>query len=83
MSPKNPGRKMKHECYRRMARLASEFVDANCLGIYIPESGHMRPHDEHVIDALRSNRPLWDSRNGDGIAVRRVGPTELRMTDVW
>jgi hypothetical protein len=41
-----------------MARLASEFVDGNCLGIYIPETGHMRPYDEDVIKALRSDRPL-------------------------
>jgi hypothetical protein len=58
MSPKNPAKAMKNECYRRMARLASEFVGADCLGIYIPESGHMRPYDNHVMEALRSDRPL-------------------------
>ena len=57
-SPKDPGRTVKNACYRRMVSLASEFVDANCLGIYIPETGHMRPNDEHVIDALRGDRPL-------------------------
>lgn len=56
LSPKNPARGKKRECYRRMARLASEFVDANCLGIYIPETGHMRPYDEDVVKALRSDR---------------------------
>jgi len=58
MSPKNPGKALKNECYRRMARLASELIDANCMGVYIPESGHMRPYDDHVIEALRSERPL-------------------------
>ena len=41
-----------------MARLASQFEDGNCLGIYIPETGHMRPYDEDVIKALRSDQPL-------------------------
>jgi hypothetical protein len=58
LSPKDPTKAKKNECYRRMAHLASEFVDANCLGIYIPESGHMRPYDDHVMEALRSDRPL-------------------------
>jgi len=58
LSPKNPTRATKRQCYRRMARLASEFVDENCLGIYIPETGHMRPYDEDVIKALRSDQPL-------------------------
>jgi hypothetical protein len=59
-SPKDPTKAMKNECYRRMARLASEFIDANCLGIYIPESGHMRPYDDRVMEALRSDRPLLE-----------------------
>ena len=58
MSPKDPPKAMKNECYRRMARLASEFVDANCLGVYIPESGHLRPCDDHVLEALRRDSPL-------------------------
>jgi len=58
LSPKNPARATKRDCYRRMACLASEFVDGNCLGIYIPETGHMRPYDEDVIKALRSDQPL-------------------------
>jgi hypothetical protein len=58
LNPKNPRAGMKCECYRRMAHLAAEFVDDNCLGVYIPETGHMRPYDEDVIKALRSEQPL-------------------------
>lgn len=58
MSPKDPAKAMKSECYRRMARLAAEFLDANCMGVYIPESGHMRPYDDCVMQALRSDHPL-------------------------
>jgi hypothetical protein len=58
MSPRDPAKVMKNECYRRMARLALELVDASCLGIYIPETGHMRPYDDRVVAALRSDYPL-------------------------
>ncbi len=60
LRPKDPTKAIKSKCYRRMARLASEFVDANCLGVYIPESGHIRPCDDHVVEALRSDRPLLE-----------------------
>jgi hypothetical protein len=63
MSPKDPTKARKNDCYRRMARLASEFVDGNCLGIYIPESGHMRPYDDRILEALRSDRPLRELEN--------------------
>lgn len=58
LNPKNPREGTKLECYRRMAHLASQFVDDNCLGVYIPETGHMRPYNKDVIKALRSERPL-------------------------
>lgn len=58
MSPKDPTKAMKDKYYRRMALFASEFADSNRLGIYIPETGHMRPYDDHVIEAPRSDRPL-------------------------
>jgi uncharacterized protein YegJ (DUF2314 family) len=58
MKPKNPAKNVKEACYQRMARLAAEFVDNNCLGVYVPETGHLRPYDDDVIKALRSNQPL-------------------------
>lgn len=57
-APKDPGRKEKLECYRCMCRLAAEFVDYNCMGVYLPEIGHMRPYDVDIISALRSEQPL-------------------------
>jgi len=57
-SPKDPGKTEKPECYRRMCRLAAEFVDYNCMGVYLPEIGHMRPYDVDIISALRSEQPL-------------------------
>jgi uncharacterized protein YegJ (DUF2314 family) len=57
-APKDPGKTEKRECYRRMCRLAAEFVDNNCMGVYLPEIGHMRPYDANVISALRSEEPL-------------------------
>lgn len=54
--PKDPERTEKLKCYRRMCKLAAEFVDGNCLGVYLPEIGHMRPYDAVVISALRSER---------------------------
>jgi uncharacterized protein YegJ (DUF2314 family) len=56
--PKDPGKTEKMECYRRMCRLAAEFVDYNCMGLYLPEIGHMRPYDVDIISALRSEQPL-------------------------
>jgi len=58
LSPKNPSRAVKDKCYRRMASLAAELTDDNCMGVYIPESGHMRPYDCDVPRALKSDRPL-------------------------
>jgi uncharacterized protein YegJ (DUF2314 family) len=57
-SPKNPGGTEKSECYRRMCRLAAEFVDYNCMGVYLPEIGHMRPYDADMISALRGADPV-------------------------
>lgn len=57
-APKDPGKTEKLECYRRMCRLAAEFVDYNCMGVYLPEIGHMRPYDTDIISALRSEQPL-------------------------
>lgn len=57
-APKDPGKTGKMECYRRMCRLAAEFVDYNCMGVYLPEIGHMRPYDVDIISALRSENPV-------------------------
>jgi hypothetical protein len=58
LAPKNPTRTEKNNCYRRIACLAAELLDDNCLGVYIPETGYMRPNDDHILKALRSDRPL-------------------------
>jgi uncharacterized protein YegJ (DUF2314 family) len=58
--PKALRKSVKDECYRRMCRLAAEFVDDNCLGVCIPETGPMRPFDDDVANALRSERPLQE-----------------------
>jgi uncharacterized protein YegJ (DUF2314 family) len=57
-SPKAPRKPIKNDCYRRMCRLAAEFVDDDCMGVYFPETGHLRPYDAEIKDALRSDRPL-------------------------
>ncbi len=61
--PKAPRKSEKNDCYRRMCRFAAEFVDANCMGVYLPETRHMRPYDEDVVKALRSERPLQELEN--------------------
>jgi hypothetical protein len=58
LNPKDPGWAKKRDCYRRMSRLAAELLDDNCMGVYLPETGYMRPYDEEVARALRSDRPL-------------------------
>src|SRR5690349_63037 len=52
MHPGSPDVAQKQQCYRRMCRLASEFLDENCLGIYLTETGTLRPHDGTLKDAL-------------------------------
>jgi uncharacterized protein YegJ (DUF2314 family) len=59
-SPEAPRKSVKDEWYRRMCRLAAEFVDANCMGVYFPETRHLRPYDGEVKNALRSQRPLQE-----------------------
>ena len=58
--PKDPGETEKRGCYRRMCSLAAEFADDNCMGVYLPEIGHLRPYDAAMIAALRSDQPLRD-----------------------
>jgi len=79
MSPKDPRRKQKHGCYRRMAHLAAEFVDENCLGIYIPETGQMRPYDSEVIKALRSDRPLEELERWGSPPVAAIADNDPRL----
>jgi hypothetical protein len=49
---------VKSKCYKRMCSLAAEFVDDNCLGVYLPEFRHLRPYDSEIISALRDHQPL-------------------------
>jgi uncharacterized protein YegJ (DUF2314 family) len=56
--PKDLRKSVKDDCYRRMCRLAAEFLNDNCMGVYLPETGHLRPYDGEVKHALRSDRPL-------------------------
>ena len=58
LNPKRPTREEKERCYRQMGRLAAELVDDNCMGVYVPETGHMRPFDGELTAALRSDQPL-------------------------
>lgn len=57
MSPKHPTRSEKKTCYRRMGCLAAELVDENCMGVYVPETGRMRPYDDELTAALRREDP--------------------------
>src|SRR5258708_9969049 len=41
-----------------MGALAAEFVDADCLGVFLPETGDLRPNDSTLLSDLRSGRPL-------------------------
>jgi uncharacterized protein YegJ (DUF2314 family) len=59
-NPKAPEKSLKDDCYRRMCRLAAEFVDDNCMGVYFPETGHLRPYDGEMKNALRSGQPLQE-----------------------
>ena len=36
-SPKAPRKSAKNDCYRRMCWFAAEFVDENCMGVYLQE----------------------------------------------
>jgi hypothetical protein len=58
LTPKRPSRSEKRKCYRRIASLAAELLDDNCMGVYIPETGYMCPNDGQILNALRSNRPV-------------------------
>lgn len=58
LNPKRPTRSQKESCYQQMARLAAELVDDNCMGVYVPEIGLMRPYDGQLTEDLRSDRPL-------------------------
>ena len=58
LHPKDPGRKLKQQCYRRMCTLAAEFVDDNCVAASFPETGQLRPYDTELKVALKSDNPL-------------------------
>jgi uncharacterized protein YegJ (DUF2314 family) len=58
MHPKEPSRSVKQNCYRRMCALAAEFVDDDCMAASFPETGHFRPYDSELKNALKSDQPL-------------------------
>jgi len=56
--PEQPSPAEKIEVYRKICRLAAELLDNNCLGVYLPETGVLRAHDEALLAAMRSEHPL-------------------------
>ena len=47
-----------------MASLAAELLDDDCLGIYIPETGYLRPYDRDAYRALKSDNPVREIEKG-------------------
>lgn len=78
-SPKAPRKSAKDDCYRRMCRFAAEFVDENCMGVYLPETGHMRPYDGEVVKALRSEQPLRELENWGTPPVMPIEDDDPRL----
>jgi uncharacterized protein YegJ (DUF2314 family) len=79
MHPKNPKRTVKQECYRRMCSLAAEFVDDNCMGTSFPETGHLRPYDVGLKDALRNDRPLEAITEWERVPVILIDEDESKL----
>lgn len=77
--PKAPRKSTKNDCYRRMCRLAAEFVDDNCMGVYLPETGHLRPYDAKIKNALRSDRPLEEITEWDEAPVVLIEDDDPRL----
>jgi uncharacterized protein YegJ (DUF2314 family) len=69
MHPARPDSAQKAHCYRRMCRLAAEFIDENCLAIYLTETGTLRPHDGRLIGDLTSDQPLELIPKSEQVAV--------------
>jgi uncharacterized protein YegJ (DUF2314 family) len=79
LKPKNPDRKSKEACYRRIARLAAEFVDGSCLGVYLPETGHLRPYDSDLIKALQSEQPWREIEHWGTAPVMPIEDDDPRL----
>jgi len=77
--PKAPRKSVKDDCYQRMCRLAAEFVDENCMGVFLPETGHMRPYDDDIIDALKSGRPLRELERWGKPPVMSIDDDDPRL----
>src|SRR5438876_4511671 len=58
LSPQTPKGDERDECYRYICRMAANFLDDTCLGVYFPESGNLRPHDAELQQALEDDKPL-------------------------
>jgi hypothetical protein len=77
--PKDPDKAEKNQCYQRMSRLAAEFIDENCMGVYFPETGHLRPYDDEVVMALRSEQPLREVQKWGKPPVMSIEDDDPRL----
>jgi uncharacterized protein YegJ (DUF2314 family) len=46
------------QVYPMIGRLLAEFADEDCLALYWPARGNLRPYDASMADTLRSEHPL-------------------------
>jgi uncharacterized protein YegJ (DUF2314 family) len=79
MHPKDPARTIKQACYRRMCALAAEFVDDNCMAASFPETGHFRPYDAELKNALKSERPLEAVEQWEQVPVIMIEEDDARI----
>jgi uncharacterized protein YegJ (DUF2314 family) len=69
------------EEYRRLGKLFSEFLDENCLLIYVPETQHAWPINEETERALTAANPIAALQESLNIPVTEVSDDDPRMKE--
>ena len=69
------------ECYRRLARLLAEFLDENCLLIFVPDNSRAYSINDETERALQSDDPLVALRETMTVPVTSVSDDDILMRE--
>lgn len=67
--------------YGKLAKLLEEFLDENCLLIFVPEAQHAYPINEETRRALQSDDPLAALRDTSTAPVVGISPDDPQMIE--
>ncbi|MDY7108143.1 MAG: DUF2314 domain-containing protein [Planctomycetota bacterium] len=67
------------QVYQMIGRLLAEFDDGDCLALYWPSRGNLRPYDQSMLDHLRGQHPLKATARPPDPPVTEVAGEDPRL----